>query len=137
MIIEDGTQARVLREWEIQEPSSLIHEELREVTLSRFGLVFALRWDDAAPQFVVDGIRLGLHVIALELNGVPEVVVDARVDHDSEDARSLMKVLEDVASSWDDSSECDVDQYSAPWHSEIGLGSWGRIYPDVTGTCAL
>jgi glycosyltransferase involved in cell wall biosynthesis len=90
-------------------------EHLRQ-ELPRFrGLIIPSQWAEAAPQVVVEAMRVGLPVIAHRLNGVAEIVAGTGAGAVYEDQRSLREAIALVDADLQDMSTRAVRCFSELW----------------------
>ncbi len=139
-IIGDGPQQSKIRETAaargIDVRSSVSRDELRSLLPGFLGLVFPSRWAEVAPQVVVEAMRVGLPVVALDQNGVAELVADSGAGCVYSDSSSLGRALDDVAADCNRQSQRAVDYYSSTWRPDLWLESIERIYGQIAGRTA-
>jgi len=134
-IIGDGPQFTEIQESvggrEINVHSSVGREEMRTLLPKFIGLVFPSQWPEVAPQVIVEGMRVGLPVVAFRDNGVAEVVSESGAGRLYGDAASLTLAVQDVSSNCEEFSKLATDYYSKYWRPEVWLASMERVYADI------
>lgn len=89
--VESAAAARGLRF-----TPSIPREEMRSRLARYQALIFPSRWPEVAPLIVVEAMRLGLPVIAHELNGVSQLVRETDTGVVYQDAPSLRAALDEA-----------------------------------------
>ena len=135
-LIGDGEEEGVIRS-EIGKRSidfrgSVPREELREMLPTFTGLVFPSLWPEAAPQVVVEAMRVGLPVVAHAANGVAGLVEDTGSGLAYSDAATLSAALSLVEIDCDAFSDRARHTYVANWTPEVWLRSIMDLYERLT-----
>jgi glycosyltransferase involved in cell wall biosynthesis len=115
---------------------SVPREELRELLPTFTGLVFPSRWPEAAPQVVVEAMRVGLPVVAHEGNGVAGLVADTGAGLAYRDAATLSAALGLVEADCDAFSDRARRTYAANWTPEVWLRSMTDVYARLMPSAA-
>lgn len=134
-IIGDGEQAPLIdaavRGRPIERIGSLSIEELRRRLPDFVGLVMPSLWPEVAPQVVVEAMRVGLPVVALEDNSVALTVRDSGAGATYRDAASLEAALLSVESDLDHLSALATSTFEREWTEHSWLQRIQQAYADA------
>ena len=116
---------------EIEVLGSLPIEELRAKLSQAFGFIFPSRWFEVDPQVVVEAMRLGVPVVALEVNAGAQVVEVSGGGAVYADRSTLAKALEQVVSNRRRMSTAAMAFYESQWSPTVWLERIEGLYERV------
>ena len=110
---------------------SLPIDALRAKLGQAFGFIFPSRWFEVDPQVVVEAMRLGVPVVAFEVNAGAQGVEVSGGGAVYADRSTLVKALERVASNRDQMSTAAMAFYESQWSPTIWLERIEGLYERV------
>jgi glycosyltransferase involved in cell wall biosynthesis len=110
---------------------SIPREEMRIRLAGCLGLVFPSRWPEVAPLIVIEAMRLGLPVVAHELNGVSQLVRETATGLTYHDAQSLRQALEETRRRRRGLSARALSTYQQLWTKYAWLRSTESLYAEL------
>jgi len=116
---------------EIEVLGSLPIEDLRAKLSQAFGFIFPSRWFEVDPQVVVEAMRLGVPVVALEVNAGAQVVEVSGGGAVYADRSTLAKALEQVVSNRRRMSTAAMAFYETQWSPTVWLERIEGLYERV------
>jgi glycosyltransferase involved in cell wall biosynthesis len=112
---------------------SVPREEMRAMLPSRLGLVFPSRWPEAAPQVVVEAMRVGLPVVAHSSNGVSHLVEHSGAGCLYGGRVSLSEALATVEEQCDEMSRAALRLYRSRWTPSVWIAAMTSLYESLLG----
>lgn len=110
---------------------SLPIEDFRNKLGQAFGFVFPSRWFEVDPQVVVEAMRLGVPVVAFEVNAGAQVVEVSGGGAVYADRSSLARALEQVVSNRSQMSTAAMAFYESQWSPTVWLERIECLYERV------
>jgi glycosyltransferase involved in cell wall biosynthesis len=110
---------------------SIPREEMR-IRLGQYqALIFPSRWPEVAPLIVVEAMRLGLPVIAHELNGVSQIVKETGAGLSYHNAVSLRAALHETRRHRGEFSARARNAYERLWSKYAWLSATQALYSEL------
>lgn len=110
---------------------SVSREQMRTLMEGSLGLVFPSRWFEVDPQVVVEAMRVGLPVVALDGNAVSQVVLRSGAGSVYTDASSLASALRSVRDSRIAMSRAALAEYERNWTKDVWLARIEALYSQL------
>ena len=104
---------------------------MRRILAGSQALIFPSRWLEVAPQIPVESMRLGVPVIALETNGVAQLVRETGTGSTYRDELSLVEALDEVRNSRSTMSQRALNLYESDWSKGAWLDRMVGLYQEI------
>ena len=135
MIVGGGDLEEEIRELarnrNIEIRASMTREKLREIISDSFGLIFPSRWYESDPQVVAEAMRLGLPVVAFNVNSAAHLIQQTGAGAVYTDADSLKKALVNVQAKRIEMSQIARAEFLSRWTKGEWIKRIETLYSDL------
>jgi glycosyltransferase involved in cell wall biosynthesis len=107
---------------------SVERDVLRGVLPAYVGLVFPSLWHEVAPQVVLEGLRVGLPILARSDSGIADLITESKVGQTFSDTPSLIRGITLITNRLDELSQEVLSTYSQQYSQEAWRIGMERVY---------
>lgn len=136
LLIGDGPEDRQVRAAAarvgVAVRRSVPREEMRAQLSASVGLVFPSRWFESDPQVVVEAMRLGIPIVALDVNAAAETIRRSGAGAVYGRDQTLVEALSQVSANRAEMSVAASDWYQNRWTKEAWLTGIEALYARIS-----